>query len=70
MQSSTLKILEIFEMSILNLKKSQTLRLKLRIPWSWGFKIITLDVDIVKMDASAWWKISKRHFFKDIENSF
>ena len=27
-------------------------------------------MDIVKVDTSAWWKISKRHFFEDIENSF
>ena len=29
-----------------------------------------VSVDIVKVDASAWWKISKRRFLKDIENSF
>ena len=27
-------------------------------------------MDIVKVDASAWWKISKHSFLKDIENSF
>ena len=32
--------------------------------------IVTPFVDIVKMDALAWWKISKHHFIKDIENSF
>ena len=26
-------------------------------------------MDIVKVDALAWSKISKRHFLKDIENS-
>ena len=31
---------------------------------------VPLCVDIVKVDASAWWKISKCRFFKDIENSF
>ena len=34
------------------------------------FKTVYLGVDIVKVDALAWWKISKRHFFKDIANSF
>ena len=28
-----------------------------------------LTLDIVKMDALALWKISKRHFLEDIENS-
>ena len=32
--------------------------------------IVTPFVDILKMDALAWWKISKHHFIKDIENSF
>ena len=27
-------------------------------------------MDIVKVDVSAQWKISKRHFLKDNENSF
>ena len=31
---------------------------------------VSLYMDIVKVDVSAQWKISKRHFFKDIENSF
>ena len=31
---------------------------------------VVLDADIVKVDTSAWRKILKRHFFKDIENSF
>ena len=29
-----------------------------------------MNVDIVKLDASAWWKFSERHFLKDIWNSF
>ena len=35
------------------------------------FKIcVPLFVDIMKVDASTRWKISKHHFLKDIENLF
>ena len=33
-------------------------------------KPFNLSVDIVKVEALAWQKNSKRHFLKDIENSF
>ena len=33
-------------------------------------KSLGLFLDIVKVDALAWPKISKRHYLKDIENSF
>ena len=33
-------------------------------------ELIGQGVDIVKVDALAWRKNSKRHFLKDIENSF
>ena len=30
----------------------------------------TIEHGILKVDALAWQKIAKRHFFEDIENSF
>ena len=33
-------------------------------------ELLWQTIDIVKVDALAQWKISKRHFLKDIENSF
>ena len=32
--------------------------------------VVVLDVDVVKVDTLAQQKNSKRHFLKDIENSF
>ena len=32
--------------------------------------VLSYGVDIVKVDPLAWSKISKRHFLKDIKNSF
>ena len=35
-----------------------------------SFLVFGVPVDIVKVDALAWWKISKRYFLKDIAKSF
>ena len=44
LQSSASKILKIFEMSILNLKKPQTMRLRLRILVYWGVDLLPYSV--------------------------